>query len=394
MTLPHLPFGHTPFEAAFDRGDVYAVRPDPARAAKRPLRVGLIGAGGIAQAKWLPAIQRLRTEGEPVTVAGIADPDPATREKVGRIWSVPALPDAEALIAAARDGGGIDLALVLCPDHAHAAVSRLCLEAGVAVLVEKPVCHSLREAVELCDLAERRGLVFASVANKRFSPPYALARRLVAEGWLKGPPTLFQGKFTLGYPYVDLLEAGTIHLLDLALWLMGPVTRLHAEGRRVRRPDGSEAIEAATATLAFASGAAGGLVTSAQALSFKPWERVEIIGRGAMLTVEDQFELTLWDEETGPAKSWRPAIPNTLLFDESFGGYAGLLENVLDALRGIAPLAAPARDGAAALELAAAIRLSLRLGRPVTLPLDPATADEALGRALPGPTEPQPTHAA
>ena len=78
----------------------------------------------------------------------------------------------------------------------------------------------------------------------------------------------------------------------------------------------------------------GTLTTSAAALSFKPWERVEIVGRDAFLVVEDQFETTLYDEETGPAKSWRPAIPNTLIFDEIFGGYAGLLEHVLDAVRG------------------------------------------------------------
>ena len=53
--------------------------------------------------------------------------------------------------------------------------------------------------------------------------------------------------------------------------------------------------------------------------------------------------LTLHDDETGPAKSWRPSIPNTLMFDESFGGYSGLLENVLDAVRGLAPLAATGR---------------------------------------------------
>ena len=37
-----------------------------------------------------------------------------------------------------------------------------------------------------------------------------------------------------------------------------------------------------------------------------------------------------------PRAGGRP-IPNTLMFDESFGGYSGLLENVLDAVRGIAP---------------------------------------------------------
>jgi predicted dehydrogenase len=86
-----------------------------------------------------------------------------------------------------------------------------------------------------------------------------------------------------------------------------------------------------------------------------------------MLAVEDQFELTLYDEETGPAKSWKPAIPNTLLFDESFGGYAGLLENVLDAIRGLAPLGASGREGLAAVEIVAAIHESLARGEAMAL---------------------------
>src|SRR5262249_49102150 len=215
----------------------------------------------------------------------------------------------------------------------------------------------------LCALAESRGVLLACVANKRFSPPYAMAQALVRDGRLKSPPTVFSGKFTLGYPYVDLLEGGTIHLLDLALWFMGPAARLSALGTFGREGR----LESAVATIAFASGAIGSVVTSAAAMSFKPWERVEIIGRNAMLGVEDQLELVLHDEETGPSQSWRPAIPNTLLFDESFGGYAGLLENVLDAIRGRTKLSATGRDGAAAVALVEAIQQSIASGEAVVL---------------------------
>ena len=135
-------------------------------------------------------------------------------------------------------------------------------------------------------------------------------------------------------------------------------------------------LESAVANLAFASGAIGTIMTSAAAMSFKPWERVEIVGRNAMLVVEDQLELTLHDEETGPSKSWRPAIPNTLLFDESFGGYAGLLENVLDAIRGLVPLGASGRDGAAAVALVEAIHRSIASGSAVAIDGTAARAKE------------------
>ncbi|MBN9020680.1 MAG: hypothetical protein J0H08_00960 [Rhizobiales bacterium] len=125
------------------------------------------------------------------------------------------------------------------------------------------------------------------------------------------------------------------------------------------------ALTSAVISLRFLSGAVGTLTTSAAALSFKPWERVEIIGRNAFLVVDDQRETTLYDDEMGPANSWAPAIPNTLLFDEAFGGYAGLLDNVLDAVRGSAPLAVTAADGAAAVGLIEATRRSIAEGRNI-----------------------------
>jgi UDP-N-acetyl-2-amino-2-deoxyglucuronate dehydrogenase len=355
---PRLDFGHTSYQAAFERRDVYGVRHDPNRRAKRLLRVGVVGCGGVAQAKWLPAIRYLQTRSEPVEIAGLVDPDSMTRSKVAALYGAATY----AAVGELLERGAVDLILVLCPDEMHGEIARQALAVGVASLVEKPLCRRTDEARALCKLAEERGVLLASVANKRFSPPYALARALVADGALRSAPTVFSCKFTLGYPYVDLLEAGTVHVVDLALWFMGPVERVFAIGAF---RDGK--VESAIISLNFASGAVGAIVTSAAALSFKPWERVEIIGRNAVLVVEDQFELTLYDEETGPAKSWKPTIPNTLLFDESFGGYAGLLENVLDAIRGLAPLGTPGREGLAAVEIVAAVHESLARGEAIEL---------------------------
>lgn len=368
MSWPQIDYGHTAYDTAVVGGDVYGIKPDAKRSGKRPLAIAVVGCGGVAQAKWLPAIRYLQTRSEPVTIAGVVDIDATTRDKVGALYAAPNYPVLDALLAAGRP----DLVLVLTSDGAHVPIARAAIAAGVPVLVEKPLARSIAEASDLCSFAESRGVLLASVANKRFSPPYAMARALVGEGRLKSPPTLFSGKFTLGYPYVDILEAGTIHLLDLALWFMGPVTGVSALGR----PGSDGRLESVVAGIAFASGAIGSIATSAVAMSFKPWERVEIVGSNAMLVVEDQFELTLHDEETGPSKTWRPAIPNTLMFDESFGGYAGLLENVLDAVRGLAPLSASGRDGAAAVALVEAIRRSIAIGGSVTLDEAPACEKE------------------
>jgi predicted dehydrogenase len=359
---PQVDFGHTPYEAAFGRGDVYDVGAKATRSGKRPLTLAIAGCGGVAQAKWIPAIRRLQTIGEPVAIAAVVDPDEGSRAKAAALCAAPAFARLADLFAEMRP----DLLLVLAPDAFHVSLAHQGIDAGVACLVEKPLARNLGDASALVCFAESRQVLLASVANKRFSPPYALAKALCDSGALKSEPAVLTSKFTLGYPYVDLLEGGTVHLLDLVLWFMGPVAKLHARGAFA--DDGR--LTSAVISFGFRSGAIGTVMTSAAALSFAPWERVEIFGRNAFLIVDNQSELTLHDDETGPAKSWRPSIPNTLMFDESFGGYSGLLENVLDAVRGIAPVAATGRDGAAAIALIDAIQRSIDSGAEIDLSSD------------------------
>jgi predicted dehydrogenase len=116
----------------------------------------------------------------------------------------------------------------------------------------------------------------------------------------------------------------------------------------------------------FASGAIGTLYFSSSSLSLKPWERVEIFGERKWLAVEDGMSTTLHDSEQGPSKSWAPVFPNTLLFDEEFGGYVPEIKNFLDAIRGDAAALASGEDGVAALILASMIHESAKARRFVS----------------------------
>ncbi|MBN9020681.1 MAG: Gfo/Idh/MocA family oxidoreductase [Rhizobiales bacterium] len=147
---PAIDFGHTGMEAAFGRGDVYAVAPDPLRAGKRPLRLAIAGAGGVAQAKWIPAIRRLQTMGEPVEIAGIADPRAEVAAKAARLAG--ATPHAD--VAAMLDAERPDLLLVLTADAAHVDVARSAIARGVPCLVEKPLAPGFDAARALVRAAE------------------------------------------------------------------------------------------------------------------------------------------------------------------------------------------------------------------------------------------------
>lgn len=374
--MPPDTYGHTPARQALEQGDVYGLGRSEARAARPLVRLGFVGAGGVVQSKHLPALWRLRTQWEPVTVAALVEPNEAVGRKVADLYGCHWYADLPAMLAAES----LDALVIATPDAQHYASALAGLEHNLHLLVEKPLTRSLVQAAHLCRLAAERGRVLVTVANKRYSPPYRRAR-LLLDGPV-GTPAMFVGKFNLGYDYVELLESGTIHLFDLARFLMGPVAQLHAVGvDRFHRNRLGYPLDNVAATLEFTSGAVGSLTTSATALSFKPWERVEVYGNKRWLAVEDQYELILYDDEEGPAKHWRPALPNTLLFDEEFGGFTGMYENFLQAVRGLEAPLATGWDGYHAYELNVATHLSILRRQPVALPLAAPAADAELAES-------------
>jgi predicted dehydrogenase len=365
-------YGHTSHEKAIGRKDVYGIAPDPERQCRSLIRLGIIGVGGVAQSKYLPAITRLRTIWEPVKVTAVADPSVAQGQKVQELYGARWYTEYQSMLANEE----LDGLLVCGPDELHAEHTLAGIERGLPVLVEKPISRFLREAELMCRTAEEHRIPLMTVAMKRYSPPYRRAKEIVRSGAVANP-ALYIAKFNLGYEYVDLLESGTIHMFDISRFMMGDVGSVYAvavsQYGRSRYP-----FDNAVISMVFHDRAVGSISTSCSALSFKPWERVEIYGDHAWLAIEDQNELVLYDDETGPAKSWKLVMTNTLLFDEEFMGYMGQVENFLQVIRRQETPLVTGRDGLKALELAAATHLSIARACPVKLPLDLGAADEEL----------------
>lgn len=354
-------YGHSPIHKMFDQADVYGVGPDAARAGKKPVRLAIIGCGGVAQSKHIPAIMRLQTIWEPVSLAGIAVRNEAQGRKVEHMYRTAWYADYRQMLDEVQPDG----ALVLGPDDRHYEFTMECFNRGIHVLVEKPITRNLVQAREMCETADRLGLTLMTVSNKRYAPPY-----LRAKAALPPRPAAFLGKFCLGYDYVDILEGGTVHLFDLARYFMGDVAAVQAVGTHHydfnrRNYD----FDNACINLEFASGAVGNIFTSSTALSLKPWERVEIYGEKHWLAVEDQRQLIINDSEQGPSKVYEPVLPNTLLFDEEFGGFMGLIENFAECIRGAAKPLVTGWDGLRAYELVEATHRSIREHARIALPL-------------------------
>lgn len=366
-------YGHTPPHKAFDLGDVYGVQYDEERASRKPLKIAFIGAGPVVQSKHWPAIKRLQTIWEPVEVTAFALRTEAQARKVERVFGGRWYQDYRQMLEAEE----LDGVIVCSSDPVHAEHSIACIERGLPILVEKPITRSLVDAEVMCRLADERGVPVMTVANKRYSPPYRKALKFIQEGPVSDP-AMYIGKFNLGYDYVDIFESGTIHIFDITRYLMGDAQTVRCVGvNRYKHCQRNFPIDNAISQIEFTSGAVGTVYTTSSALSFKPWERVEVYGDHAWLDVDDQYKVTLHDSELDGSKYWTPVIPNTLIFDEEFGGFMGLIENFLQVIRGADQPLVTGWDGYRAYEILAASEISLAQGGSVVeLPLDPRQADE------------------
>ncbi len=368
-------FGHTDPKRMFNK-DVYGIGYNEERSSFRKIKLGIIGVGGVAQSKYLPAINRLRTLWEPVEVTAYATRNRAQLEKVQSIYGGSAYTDYRDML----NNEELDGVLVCSANDVHMEHVLACLEKRLGVMVEKPISCSLKEAKLMCDAAQKHNCLLMTVANKRYSPPYYRARQAVLEGAVQNP-AMMSGKFNLGYDYVDILEGGTVHLFDITRYLMGDVKTITATA--TRKYDFNQTgypFDNGVSILEFDSGAVGTVYTSASALSLKPWERVEVYAKKAWLSVEDQQKLIIYDEEEGPTKSFEPVFPNTLLFDEEFGGFAPMIKDFADCLRdGSIPMVTGV-DGLKAYELVAAFHISVMTGEKVKLPLDNDYADSLISK--------------
>lgn len=363
MSAPSDPGGFFP---AFPPGDLYDV--DCSEATGRKVRIGLIGAGSIAQGKHLPALARLRARCEPVELVSVADPLEAVGAKVSAQYPVRWYRSYREMVDEER----LDAVLILTPDYLHAEPAMECIQRGLHVLVEKPLALSMTDTRQVCEAADRQGIVLMTAFNKRFSPPYRKAKVLLDEGVL-GTPSLIAAKNCHGWCRDNMLEHQQIHLLDLMRYYGGDVDAVSAVATN-RYGEESYPFDNVAATFRFASGAIGCFYGNSVGLNLQPWERVEVYGKHVWLAVEGQYELWLYDREDGPARNWRPNMGNSLMFDEEFLGYTDEICNFVRTILGQDSPLCTGWDGHKALELALAVRRAAETGREVRLPLEATPA--------------------
>lgn len=138
--------------------------------------IGILGCGMITQVRHAPEYAR-----DPrATIVLVWDADPARAREAADRWGAQVAPTPEALWSSPL----VHAVSVCSPNHLHASQSIAALQAGKAVLCEKPMASSLAEAQSMVDAARTSGQVLMVGHNQRFVPAHRLGRELIAQGAL------------------------------------------------------------------------------------------------------------------------------------------------------------------------------------------------------------------
>ncbi|GAC1658934.1 MAG: Gfo/Idh/MocA family oxidoreductase [Acidobacteriaceae bacterium] len=220
------------------------------------IQVAVIGVGAFGR-NHARVLHEL-TEAGKCRLAAAVDANPDIATAVAGKYGVPAFHDVEALIRA-RDSGKseVDAAIVAVPTAQHRNVALALLQAGIDVLIEKPIASSVAEAEEIQAAAQYSERVAMVGQLERFNPAVVAARAMLTR------PMFFEchrlSIFTPRSLDVDVVMDLMIHDLDVVLSMVdAPVREVRAVGLPVLTPK----VDIANVRVEFESGCVANFTAS------------------------------------------------------------------------------------------------------------------------------------
>ncbi|WP_082473963.1 Gfo/Idh/MocA family protein [Curtobacterium sp. Leaf261] len=318
-----------------------------------PLRIGLVGAGGIAHAH-LPNLLRL---GEVLVYSEVG------AAELVATYGGEVVDTLDELLAR------VDVVDVATPTYTHAEVVRAALAAGKDVVSEKPLARTDADADDLVARADAAGLQLYPAHVVRFFPQYARLKAAVDDGLL-GDLAVLRFSRSGAFPsrtawFADRELSGgiimdqMIHDLDIARWVAGEVVRVSAV--TTRRGDVDHPVEAAHVLLTHASGAISHVagIWGPPHLSFTT--EYSVTGTRGSLAHSSAAEQNYTADLATP-DAVDGSMPEV---DPAEDPYFVELEAYLGAFRGGPTPRVTAEDGAIAVKIANAALESLATGQPV-----------------------------
>ncbi|MBI2182650.1 MAG: Gfo/Idh/MocA family oxidoreductase [Deltaproteobacteria bacterium] len=304
------------------------------------IAVGVVGVGylGKYHAEKYAASSKAR-------LVAVVDVDEARARAVARRLATEALTDYRHLF------GRVQCVSVAVPTHLHHRVARDFIEAGIDVLVEKPIAANLDQGRDLVDVAQSKGVIFQVGHLERFNPAI---RRL--EGVVREP------KFVECHRLAPFVERGTdvdvvfdlmIHDIDvIASLVRSPVQRVEAVGVPVLtdKPD------IANARINFANGCIANVTSSR--VSLKRERKIRFFQPDAYISIDyDQRRAQIFHKPP-PGAGWLDIRVETLEIKDG-DALSDEIESFLDCVRSREVPLVSGAEGLRALEIASVISAQL-----------------------------------
>lgn len=261
---------------------------------------------------------------------------------------------------------GVDAAFVTLPNVYHGPVVLDLLARGVHVFSEKPMATTLAEGRRIAEQVKTSARVYQMGFNRRWAPAYRHLKEAIDTGFVVCSANVKMNDGDMLTPawYTDTAISGgflydtAIHLVDMIAWLVGPIERVAALGRRSCYPDYDDM----ALLLSCRGGRPVALTSCGHASWAAPQERVELYGDHALLASEDLDRVRHTTREH-PDAEWQHLPSSSPL---ARWGYVDEDRAFIDACLGAAPPPVGVEDALHSIAVLDAAYSSLRGGGQMT----------------------------
>ena len=341
------------------------------------LRIAIIGFGlvGLRHAEALEKV-------DGVQLCAVADPSDESLEQA-YAKSVPHFDRLDKLIEKTSPDGVI----LATPTTLHATHARLCIDADIPVLIEKPLAINAIEGRAIVQHAQAKNVQIMVGHHRRFNPIIQKAHKVISEGqigdvksvhatcWFYKPDSYFDVAPWRKFDGAGPISVNLAHDIDLIRHLCGEIAEVQAQATPSSR--GYENEEVAVALLRFANGAVGTVSVSDGIVAPWSWEftsreypiypftgqsAYQIGGTQGSLSIPD---LSLWTHDQA-RDWWSPMSANVLSCDLS-DPLINQIKHFASVIRKNALPLVSGCEGLRTLAVIEAIQIAAKTGRKIQL---------------------------
>ena len=356
------------------------------------VRIGIIGMGNMGQFHAKDIIEGKVARGKLAAVGSTSPSKLAEFEKKG----IKVYGSGEEMITS----GNIDALLIATPHYQHTSLGIAALEAGLHIMVEKPISAHKADAEKLIAKAKAHpDQVFAGMFQLRVEPRYQKIREIVHNGqlgdlmrvlwimtdWFRSEIYFQSGGWRATWKGEGggVLLNQCLHQLDAMQWITGMPNRVSSHVGIGKWHD-IEVEDDVTCYMDFPNGATGAFITSSGETPGS--NRLEIAGtKGRLILENDKLLLT---RNAVPSDEWCKTSkigfqqPETTEEEIPIPGsespHAKLMTNFVNAIIDGEALIAPGSEGIGSVELANVMVYSGLIEKAIDLPLDGAAWEAKL----------------